>query len=359
MAGTFDKMKVEFVDQDESVQVVADTIRSTGEVPERYVRHEIKADAVIVDAEGYNLPMIDMSRLLNPEFSEEEIAKLGSACEHWGFFQLVNHGVDGGLLQQVKADIAEFFSLPLEEKLAVAIAPNGMQGFGHHFVFSKEQKLDWVDLLFLATRPIEERNLAFWPTKPSTFRDTLDKYSLELANVSAQLFKFMANNLGVDQEALLGPFKGLPQSVRINYYPPCSQADKVLGLSPHTDGVGMTFLLHVNDVEGLQIRKDGNWFSVQALPGALVVNIGDILEILTNGKYQSIEHRAVINPDKERITIAAFHSAHLFCTIGPLQELLKAGKVHYRAIDGVEFTKGYFSAKLEGRRYLESLKLGI
>jgi len=84
--------------------------------------------------------------------------------------QLVNHGMDGGLLQQIKADITNFFSLPLEEKLVVAIPPNGMEGFGHHFVFSKEQKLDWVDILFLATRPIEQRNLSFWPAKPSTFR---------------------------------------------------------------------------------------------------------------------------------------------------------------------------------------------
>lgn len=82
----------------------------------------------------------------------------------------MNHGVDGGLLQQMKADITEFFRLTPEEKLAVAIPPNGMQGFGHHFIFSKEQKLDWVDMLFLATRPVEERSMAFWPTKPSTFR---------------------------------------------------------------------------------------------------------------------------------------------------------------------------------------------
>ena len=88
MAEIFDKMKVEFIDQDESVQVIADNICETGEVPERYVRSEIKADPVIVNAEGYNLPVIDMSRLLNPEFSEEETAKLGSACEHWGFFQV-------------------------------------------------------------------------------------------------------------------------------------------------------------------------------------------------------------------------------------------------------------------------------
>jgi len=88
MAEIFEKMKVEFVSQDESVQVVADNVRDTGEVPERYVRSETKADPVIIDAEGYNLPVIDMSRLLYPDFSEEEIAKLGSACEHWGFFQV-------------------------------------------------------------------------------------------------------------------------------------------------------------------------------------------------------------------------------------------------------------------------------
>ncbi|XP_006662054.1 2-oxoglutarate-dependent dioxygenase 11-like isoform X2 [Oryza brachyantha] len=361
MADRFDKLQVEFIDQDESVQDVADAIGSSGDVPERYVRPEMEADPVIVDADGYSLPVIDMSRLIDPEFSEEEIAKLGSACEDWGFFQLVNHGVDGESLKQVKADVAEFFSLPLQEKMAVAIQPNGLQGFGHHFVFSKDQKLDWVDLLFLTTRPAEERSMDFWPTNPPTFRDSLDKYSQEIADVSDKLFKFMAIDLGVDEEALLGAFKGKPhQSVRINHYPPCRQAaDRVLGLSPHTDGVGMTLLLQVNGVQGLQIRKDGRWFAVQNLPGALIVNVGDVLEIITNGKYRSIEHRAVINPDKERITIAAFQSAPLSCTVGPLQELLMNGEPRYKTVDGVEFTKGYFAAKLEGRRYLESLKLGV
>ncbi|XBJ17508.1 hypothetical protein VPH35_008896 [Triticum aestivum] len=130
-------MKVEFTGHEESVQALAATVHDSGEVPERYIRPEIEADPPAADAGGHALPTIDMSRLLDPEFSVEESAKLGSACEHWGFFQLVNHAVDGGLLGQTKADVAEFFGLPLEEKSAVAIPPNGMQGFGHHFVFSK------------------------------------------------------------------------------------------------------------------------------------------------------------------------------------------------------------------------------
>uniref|UniRef100_A0A0E0F0V6 Fe2OG dioxygenase domain-containing protein n=1 Tax=Oryza meridionalis TaxID=40149 RepID=A0A0E0F0V6_9ORYZ len=66
--------------------------------------------------------------------------------------------------------------------------------------------------------------------------------------------------------------------MRVNYYPPCQQADKVIGLSPHTDVVGLTLLLQVNDVNGLQINKDGKWFNVDAINGAIIVNVGDTLE---------------------------------------------------------------------------------
>ena len=91
MAEAFNEIKVEFVELEESVQAVTATIHDSGEVPKRYIRTEIQADPVIADAEGYTLPTIDMSRLLNPEFSEDESAKLGSACEHWGFFQVCVH----------------------------------------------------------------------------------------------------------------------------------------------------------------------------------------------------------------------------------------------------------------------------
>jgi hypothetical protein len=101
MAEAFDE-KVEFVGLEESVQAVAATIHGSGEeVPERYIRPEIDADPVIADAERYTLPTIDMSRLLNPEFSEEESAKLGSACEHWGFFQVCFHGHESIALHAV------------------------------------------------------------------------------------------------------------------------------------------------------------------------------------------------------------------------------------------------------------------
>lgn len=70
------------------------------------------------------------------------------------------------------------------------------------------------------------------------------------------------------------------QSLRMTYYPPCPWPEKVMGLTPHSDASGITILLQVNGVQGLQVKKDGVWIPVQFLPDAFVVNIGDILEVL-------------------------------------------------------------------------------
>jgi isopenicillin N synthase-like dioxygenase len=95
------------------------------------------------------------------------------------------------------------------------------------------------------------------------------------------LLEFMAKGMGAEPASLLGMFEGQPQGMRMNYYPRCWQADQVLGLSPQSDACGLTILLQKKDVQGLQVKRDGKWFAVDALDGALIVNVGDILEVLT------------------------------------------------------------------------------
>ena len=86
----------------------------------------------------------------------------------------------------------------------------------------------------------------------------------------------------MEPERLLEKFGGQPQTMKVTYYPPCRQAGDVLGLSPHTDACAVTLLLHVNDVQGLQIRRDdGKWHAVEPLEGAFIVNVGDTLEAST------------------------------------------------------------------------------
>ena len=67
--------------------------------------------------------------------------------------------------------------------------------------------------------------------------------------------------------------------MRMNYYPPCPQPEQVIGLTPHSDAVGLTILLQINEMEGLQIKKEGMWVPVKPLPETFVVNVGDVLEV--------------------------------------------------------------------------------
>lgn len=84
-------------------------------------------------------------------------------------FQLVNHGVDEQVVNEMKDSTVKFFSLPLESKRTVEIQDNGFEGFGHHYRRASG-KLDWAESVILLTQPIQERNPEMWPTNPSSFR---------------------------------------------------------------------------------------------------------------------------------------------------------------------------------------------
>ncbi|XP_039142053.1 protein SRG1-like [Dioscorea cayenensis subsp. rotundata] len=288
------------------------------EVPGRYVRPEINSSPVLDSAARHgDIPIIDLSRLDYLQHSQDEVLKLGLACEEWGFFQLINHGVPDKVIETMKVVIEEFFRLPLEEKKVYEQLPGSVEGYGHASVVSEEQKLDWGDMYFLSTRPVSGRNLKLWPTNPPIFKDALDQYSEEMQRVANILLEAIGKSLKLNK--LIDNFKGGLQAIRINYYPPCPQASKVMGLSPHSDAVGLSVLLQVNDVQGLQIKKNGAWLPIKPLPNAFIINLGDIIEIMSNGKYKSIEHRAVVSPERERLSIVTFHSLRTDAQVGPLQ----------------------------------------
>lgn len=194
--------------------------------------------------------------------------------------QLINHGIADEVIEKMKTDTQEFFNLPLEEKMAYSKIPNYLEGYGQAFVLSEDQKLDWGDMLFLLPRPVPLRNMRFWPTIPPSFRETLDKYSMALQKVAIRLMRLIAKNLGTDLETFASFFEDGTQGIRMNYYPPCAQASKVIGLAPHSDSTALTLLIQVNEVEGLQIKKNGKWIPVKPISGAFIINIGDVMEVI-------------------------------------------------------------------------------
>lgn len=330
-------------------------------VPSRYIRsdqHEKTSNKIIINSVS-EIPVIDFQNyLVSGELSEPELASLHLACKDWGFFQLVNHGISTSLVEKMKREVEEFFILPMEEKKKYWQNKGEVEGFGQAFVISEEQKLDWNDIFFLTTLPLDLRKPHLFPKLPFPFRDTLETYALELENLAKSIISQMEKALEIEGKEMTRLFENGMQAMRMNYYPPCPQPEQVIGLTPHSDSVALTILLQINEVEGLQIKKDGNWVPVKPLPNAFIVNIGDILEMITNGVYRSIEHRATVDSVKERLSIATFYNPRVDAEIGPVNSLItERTPASYRTLEYQEYVRGLFARKLDGKSYIDAMKL--
>ncbi|KVH91898.1 Oxoglutarate/iron-dependent dioxygenase, partial [Cynara cardunculus var. scolymus] len=141
-----------------------------------------------------------------------------------------------------------------------------------------------------------------------------------------ELFKLMSINLGIDLETVSKLYENCTQGIRMNYYPPCLEADKVLGLAPHSDAVGLTLLVQVNEVQGLQIKKNSKWVPIKPIRGSIIVNI-------------------------------AFHSPGIDTMIGPLTDGVNEKTAKYKTINTEDYTKLIISSKLDGKSLIEQMKI--
>ncbi|GLT26889.1 hypothetical protein SLA2020_019290 [Shorea laevis] len=281
-------------------------------IPPRYIRPDLQEQPIVSD-DGLvlEIPIIDMQSLLSEESMEAELTKVDFACREWGFFQLVNHGVSSSMLENVKKGAQGLFNLPMEEKKKYWQCPGEMEGFGQAFVFSEEQELDWGDLFFIVTQPPHLRKSHLFPKLPHPFREALELYSLELKNLAMAILRN-----------------------------------------------ALTILLHANEVEGLQVKKDGKWVPVKPLQNAFIVNIGDSLEIVTNGAYRSIEHRVTVNSVMERLSIGTFYNSKSDGEIGPARSLISQEKpALFKRITTEEYGRVKIASKLNGKSHLETFRL--
>ncbi|XP_058775670.1 protein SRG1-like [Vicia villosa] len=326
------------------------------QVPEQYLHPNQDSLDVSNTTSLEQVPIIELSKLLSEDATELE--KLDHACREWGFFQLINHGVDPSLVENVKIGVQEFLSLPVDDKKKFQQTPEDMEGFGQLFVVSENQKLEWADLFFTTTLPNYARNPRLFPNIPQPLRDNLENYCLDLKRVCIAIIKYMEKALKVESNEMLEIFDDITQSMRMNYYPLCPQPENVIGLNPHSDAAALTILLQANDIEGLQIRKDGQWITIKPFTNAFVINVGDILEILTNGIYRSIEHRATVNSKKERISIAAFHRPQMSKVIGPTPTLVTPEKpALFKTLIVEDYYKTFFSRQLQRKSCLDLMRI--
>ncbi|MBA0872539.1 hypothetical protein Goshw_015801 [Gossypium schwendimanii] len=302
------------------------------QVPQRYVR-EVEDRPKDTDTSYLSsvIPVIDLSLLFMG--NNEELTKLDRACLEWGFFQVVNHGVAKQVSQKMKDAAAEFFELSLEEKNKYAMPSDDIQGYGHAYVVSEDQILDWSDALILLVHPSHYRKLKFWPNSPKGLQEIIEEYSNAIRKVATELFQSFSLIMEMDKEALLGLHKQLVQAYRVNYYPPCSKPD--------------------------QIKHNNEWVPVNPIPDALVVNVGDVFEIWSNGKYKSVEHRAVANYNKARISYASFLFPHDEVEIGPLSHMVdsKTKQQLFKKVRYGEYLRSSMNKKMEGKAHTQMAKI--
>lgn len=144
--------------------------------------------------------------------------------------------------------------------------------------------------------------------------EVIEQYSREMKRLAEKLMQLMLLSLGLTEEdtKCAGPmneFRGITSVLQLNSYPACPNPDRAMGLAPHTDSSLLT-ILYQSSTTGLQVLRPedrsgpARWVTVPPIPGALVVNIGDLCHILSNGRFQSVLHRAVVNRTHQRVSAA-------------------------------------------------------
>ncbi|KAG4399082.1 hypothetical protein GLYMA_08G169201v4 [Glycine max] len=152
--------------------------------------------------------------------------------------------------------------------------------------------------------------------------------------------------------------------VNMNYYPPFPNPELTVGVGRHSDLGTITALLQ-DEIGGLYVKMEeendagkGEWLEIPPIPGALVINIGDILEILSNGKYKSAEHRTKTTSIKARVSVPLFTLPIATERIGPLPEAVKNdGFAQYREVAMQDYTKNFFGNAHQGNKTLDFARI--
>lgn len=228
----------------------------------------------------------------------------------------MNHGIPITLLDQIEEHAKKLFSLPYETKKALfttssanivspisyfwgtpALTPSGA-ALQHNkgAQENNNQRLQWMEGFNVSLGQLS--HIHYQDSLLQTFRCLVEEYGKEQGRLATEIFK------------ILGPFDSNYLSIstgllRIYRYPICLKPERTWGIDVHTDSSVLS-IIHQDDVGGLQVDKDHQWLDVEPIPNTLIVNIGDMLQAMSNDKYISVKHRVKVNKHKERISIGYF-----------------------------------------------------
>ncbi|KAL0699525.1 hypothetical protein Bca4012_055647 [Brassica carinata] len=236
-----------------------------------------------------NIPLIDLN---HPDAANQ----IGHACRTWGAFQIANHGVPLELLQGIEFLTGSLFQLPVQRKLKAA-------------------------------------------------SDIVEQYEEQMQKLASKLMWLSLKSLGVSEEdikwaTVSSDLNWAQSALQLNHYPVCPEPDRAMGLAPHTDSTLLT-ILYQNNTAGLQVfRDDLGWVTVPPVPGSLVVNVGDLFHILSNGLFKSVIHRARVNQTRSRLSVAFLWGPRSDTKISPVPKLVSPDESPlYRSVTWTEYLR--------------------
>lgn len=277
--------------------------------------------------DGYDVatvPTIDLSPLQHGEAPSWLVDDVADACAKWGFFQVVNHGVDPSLRARAESQQRAFWALPVDVKRAMKRSAGNSRGWYDDEL--TKQRHDWKEGLDFGNTPAadwtlrddDERNgnLDGYNRFPPpellpAFRPTLLEYYDELAGLAARLTRVFSLGLGMPADFFESVLNRRVHSsyLRINYYPQYTGPDRSqLSISPHKDAGFLTVLQQDEGCHSLQVRSQASpdtWETVVPERDAFTINTGDMAQVWSNNQYKAPEHRVLTHPTKERCSVRA------------------------------------------------------
>lgn len=280
------------------------------------------------------LPVIDISRFRDPDADRTAfLARLRSAAHEVGFFYVTGHGVPAALRDEALAAGRAFFALPEERRLEIEnLNSPQFRGYTRTGTEYTAGSADWREQIDIGperaaveTGPDDPDYLRLigpnqWPSALPELKDVVLRWQAEALRVSREVLRALAAALGQDEGYFDQWFDDeAAVHVKIVHYPPRAARDADQGVGAHKD-YGYLALLQQDDVGGLQVQgEDGGWIDAVPVPDAFVFNIGEMLEIATQGYLKATQHRVVSpQPGVDRYSIPFFLGPRLDAVVKPL-----------------------------------------
>ncbi|GAB5437729.1 isopenicillin N synthase family dioxygenase [Falsiruegeria mediterranea] len=289
------------------------------------------------------IPVIDVAPLVDGSDPARVAKEIRWALSNVGFMYVKNHGVAAETVEAAFAQTRAFFDLPLEDKMKLHIGNSGVAMRGYIEVFGENTdptktkdlkecfdlgpETPGVDVPFFGANQ--------WPEALPEFRAAIYGYHEEMKRLSAILLRGIAQSLDLTPDFFEPKMRDPISIQRLLHYPPQTGKidESVMGIGAHTDYGNLTILAQ-DDVGGLQVmNRDGDWVEGPPIPGTFVINIGDLVQRLTNDVYLANLHRVVNTSGRERYSIPFFIDADYEAEFAPLPGCVSADNpARYEAV---------------------------